>query len=427
MKIVSLSAENFKRLTAIQIDPKGNLVEITGDNTQGKSSILDAIWAAIGGKAAGPAKPVRVGEEVAIIRVDLGDLKITRKFIKKDDGHFTTSLTVENNDGHRLSPPQEILNKLTSTLSFDPLEFARKQPKDQAVMLRALVPDFDFPAAEAELAKLMTGRTEIGRELKQARAEADAAPIAEDAPAELMDTAALIETINQAMNNNLNREREQAAREKTQADIDEAREQASDLRSQIETLTRKIKEAVNWADAQQTTLDTLPPLDPPADVDTLKQTLTDAQAHNDAFKSAERARELGTKVESLEKRYKVAGDCVDAKRAAMLQAVRNANLPVDGLSFDEAGVYLNNLPYEQASQAEQLRTAIAVAVALDPKLRVLRVKDGALLGTKAMEQLAAFADQFDMQIWIETVESSRPAAILIEDGTVAVPAIQAAE
>lgn len=49
MKIVSLKAENIKRLVAVEITPKGNVVKITGKNANGKSSVLDSIWMALGG------------------------------------------------------------------------------------------------------------------------------------------------------------------------------------------------------------------------------------------------------------------------------------------------------------------------------------------------------------------------------------------
>ena len=47
MKILTLTAENFMRLAAVEITPDGNMVQITGRNGMGKSSVLNAIWAAI--------------------------------------------------------------------------------------------------------------------------------------------------------------------------------------------------------------------------------------------------------------------------------------------------------------------------------------------------------------------------------------------
>jgi recombinational DNA repair ATPase RecF len=44
LKIYKLTAENFKRLKAVSIEPQTDVVAVTGRNEQGKSSTLDAIW-----------------------------------------------------------------------------------------------------------------------------------------------------------------------------------------------------------------------------------------------------------------------------------------------------------------------------------------------------------------------------------------------
>ena len=45
--VLHLRADNFKRLRAVDVRPNGSVVEIAGRNGQGKSSVLDAIMAAI--------------------------------------------------------------------------------------------------------------------------------------------------------------------------------------------------------------------------------------------------------------------------------------------------------------------------------------------------------------------------------------------
>ena len=44
MKIVRLTAENFKRLIAVEITPQGNVIQITGKNGAGKSSLMGAMF-----------------------------------------------------------------------------------------------------------------------------------------------------------------------------------------------------------------------------------------------------------------------------------------------------------------------------------------------------------------------------------------------
>jgi hypothetical protein len=79
-------------------------------------------------------------------------------------------------------------------------------------------------------------------------------------------------------------------------------------------------------------------------------------------------------------------------------------------------VLLNGVPFEQASDAERLRASIAIAAAMNPKLRVIRVRDGSLLDDEAMALLSGFASENDFQIWIERVDSSGRVGFVMEDG-----------
>ena len=51
LQILKLEAENVKRLKAVAIRPHGSVVKVGGKNGQGKSSTLDAIMYALGGKS----------------------------------------------------------------------------------------------------------------------------------------------------------------------------------------------------------------------------------------------------------------------------------------------------------------------------------------------------------------------------------------
>jgi hypothetical protein len=144
MKILSLQAENIKRLRAVEISPDGNLVEITGENGQGKTSVLDAIWWALAGSKPIQAAPIRKGAESGHITLNLGEMVVRRSFRLKDGGEYTTSLSVESADGARYQKPQDILNGLLDSLTFDPLHFARMQAREQFDALRKFVPGFDF-------------------------------------------------------------------------------------------------------------------------------------------------------------------------------------------------------------------------------------------------------------------------------------------
>ena len=55
----------------------------------------------------------------------------------------------------------------------------------------------------------------------------------------------------------------------------------------------------------------------------------------------------------------------------------------------------------------------------NPKLRILRIKDGSLLDSKNLALLTKMADKYDYQIWIERVATDGKVGIVMEDGMVA--------
>ena len=138
MKIISLKAENVKRLKAVEIVPEGNTVIVSGRNGQGKTSVLDSIWLALGGgnaaKDSQTTQPIRDGAKRANVVLDLGDIKVTRSWTAAGG----MALKVEGKDGGVYRSPQALLDSMTGKLSFDPLAFSRMAPEEQRKTLIGL-------------------------------------------------------------------------------------------------------------------------------------------------------------------------------------------------------------------------------------------------------------------------------------------------
>jgi hypothetical protein len=116
-------------------------------------------------------------------------------------------------------------------------------------------------------------------------------------------------------------------------------------------------------------------------------------------------------------------DAMVAREKARQAALAEAKMPIEGLGFavDERGrptVTFGGVPFEQASTAEQLRASTAIAMAANPSLRVLRVKDGSLLDDDSMKLLAEMAAREDFQLWIERVGTEGGVGIVMENGEV---------
>lgn len=431
MRIVHLYSENVKRLQAVSITPTGNVVEISGANGNGKTSVLDSIFWALAGTTAHQADPIRHGADSALIQLDLGTYKVTRKFHRQDGGKHTTSLVIESPEGAVFKSPQtNILDKLLSGLSFDPLAFSRMKPREQFDLLRQFVPDVDFDAIDRANKDDRDKRTDANRRHKEAHAAAGAVVIPAELPPEPEDEVALMDAITNAasFNADITREKERRAEALGDAAKDrmfaaEKQREAKQLRERADALDREAQEQFDAAAKDEAAIQAAPPLAEPADVSALRIRHAAAQ---EARRIHEQAAEATRRRTALEK---VASDAAkisdeltaainkrDADKAAAVAAVQ---MPVDGLGFGDDCITLNGVPFEQGSDAEQLRASIAIAMRLNPKLRVIRVRDGSLLDDNSMRLLAEMAEQHDVQVWIETVRPSSAAAIVIEDGHVA--------
>ena len=162
-KIVSLSAENVKRISAVHIVPGDDgMVLIGGRNAQGKSSVLDSIMYALGGANAIPDEPIRRGQESAEVTVDLGDIVVRRRFTKSG-----STVTVKTRDNASYSSPQKVLDGLFSKLSFDPLKFSHMKPDEQAKTLIELI-GIDTTDLDKSRAKTFEDRTVVNRLVKEA-------------------------------------------------------------------------------------------------------------------------------------------------------------------------------------------------------------------------------------------------------------------
>jgi DNA repair exonuclease SbcCD ATPase subunit len=429
MHIVRLNAENIKRLSAVEITPNGNLVEITGKNGQGKTSVLDAIYWALAGTKPIQGKPVRDGADTGSVTIDLGEYVVTRKFRVRDDGEYTTSLTVANKDGAKYSDPQKLLNALVGDLTFDPLDFSRMKPLDQVVALRALVPGYDFAEADRLNKKDFEARTDVNRDIRDLQARVEAITVPDGTPDERVDLAALMDELQKALDANEEARRHAERLSSHTAAIasleDEIRRGRSDiarLQSDIAQIEKAIADKELGIEEYRDLIDNLGPTQTGVDTTGVRLRISESEMINRSVELKKQRRALNAELRAKTEESASLTGSISARKAAAAKAVREADLPVEGLELTEDSVLLNGVPFDQASDAEQLRVSIAVAGAMNPRLRVIRVRDGSLLDDDSMAALASYAEANGLQVWVETVQSGREAAIVIEDGHVATPA-----
>lgn len=423
MKIVALQAENVKKLVAVEIRPDGNLVTIAGRNGAGKTSILDSIWWALGGAGNIQGAPIRKGQSEARIRLDLGEVIVTRKFRKRADDTVDTSVIVESDKGARFPTPQRLLDSFLGALSFDPLAFARAEPAAQFEQLKRFVPDVDFAAIDGKNKTDFETRTDVNRREREARAAASQITVPDGTPAEAVDESGLVAQLEQAGEQNALLERRKAGRAQAQRDIEHQREEAGrlrdravDLRAQADAAEEDAKTADERADALQKKLDDAEPLPAPVDTAAVRTAIDNARRTNAAVAQRQQRDAHMKRAADFKSQSEQLTANIEKRKADRAAAISQAKLPVEGLGFGDGLVLFNGLPLDQASDAEQLRVSAAIAMAGNPKLRVIRIRDGSLLDESGMKLLADLADANDMQVWIERVDTTGKVGFVIEDG-----------
>ena len=453
MKILELRAENVKKLQVVEIKPTGAMVPITGENGSGKSSVLDSIYWALAGKKNIQAVPIHEGQDEARIRLNMGDIRVIRKFRKSG----TTELVVLNAAGNPNAPdekldpkrsPQEFLDAMLGELSFDPLKFIRMDAREQYESIRRIVKlDVDIDLLNSQNDADFRKRAELNKEAKQLRAKIQYPPAG--TPDQPIDESAIVDAISNAGIHNGMIETDKVRRQgmhdklarlnavkpeiesRLRRIIDDSTDKITRLEQEIETLRSNLTEAKNNCATEITNaqaavksmegqISALPTLADPVNDTAIRQQLHAAKATNKLVDQRKLAKAMETEAAEVEKQAGTLTVAMKAREKQKQDAIAKADMPIAGLSFGDGFMMFGKLPLDQASDAEQLRVSAGIAMSGNPTIRVMRIKDGSLLDKKSMALLEQLAIERDFQIWIECVGDQGETSIIMEDGAVKV-------
>lgn len=401
--IVKLTAENFKRLVAVEIEPSGRIVPITGKNGEGKTSVLDAITAAlVGQKDFKLDQPIRQGEEEAFVEVDLGDFIATRRWRGE-----RSQLEVRLASGAAVPQARRVLDDLIGKLSFDPLGFAQADPKEQRRLLLEVAGLTDQDAAIQQRRQgHYDARTVHNRDVKRLKSQLDGLPrpTPELADAQPVDVSALAAELSQLQAEN--------------AAFEHARNQISAVRTEIARLEQRLAELREQEAGLLEKGRTLHDMTRAGRIEQIQSQLGKASAINEAADRKARREEVAKEHDAALEAAKKAADEIAAADEERARLLASADLPIAGLGVDDDGVLLNGVPFSQSSAAERLRTSVAMAMAMNPKLRVIRIADASLLDSVNRALIEQMAEENDFQIWLEVVDETKAQGFVIEDGQV---------
>lgn len=431
MNILHLEVSNLKRISAIEIDPTtGKPIILTGDNGAGKSSVIDSIILALANT--GLDDPIRHGRPSGSVKLTLGadkmEYTLERKVTKSGD-----KLTLTDANGLPVQKPQTFLNGLLGNYAFDPLEFTRLKAKDQVEALKVAA-GLDFTELDAKRAEHYAKRTAIGKEGKDVKALLDAVPApADDVGTEEVSGLALMDELRamedtQRNHSSAKNYAELCSQNHASALADVARFEAQ-LASAKELAAEHEKSKLDAFFAMDAAAAAAPT---PEQLTAAREAIANVEATNRAIRSAAKFRELTAKRKALLADYASTERRIEEIDEKKSDAIKNAALPLDGLELTDDGVMVDGTFFSQLSTAEQIRISTLVAMSQNPMLKIVMIREGALLNSTNTAMIASLAAERGYQVWIERFQEVKgdigihivDGAIAFEDGEPVAPAAE---
>lgn len=413
MKIVKLEANNVMRLNAVEIVPKGDTIIIGGKNEQGKSSVLESILLALGGRKSKIKEPLKKGKDKGkvVLELDGTGLIVTRTFTKAGGG----TLTVTSKDGAKFQSPQAMLDKISGALTFDPLAWVGMDEAKQLKVLKELT-GVSFDKEDAERKVVYDTRTEANRKLEMLKAQAKGIPEhGDDVPDKEVSVEVLMNELESRRKQNKDHDELSGICEDLSAEIIGLSDEIEELEEKLKSLKELLAEAKKDAIKSSKALATMVKVD---EVE-IETQIKSADTINRKVREKIEKATLAARIEKGTQIIKGMTDKLAEIDKAKADKLSSAKMPIEFLTFDESGVYYKGVPFSQASSAEALRVSVAMGIAMNPELKILLIRDGSLLDDDNLKLISEMAFDSDTQVWLEKVSTDPKAcSVIISDGNI---------
>lgn len=418
LTVVELRVDAYKRLRAAHVRPSPTgLVPVRGRNAQGKSSLLESMLDALGAEKAD--MPIHVGDHGAEVVMDLGGIVIEKRWKRDAGGNAKPGIVVRDAHGNSLRGPAGVLKELRGRFA-DPVAFLELSAADQVkTVLHVAGLDKRLSELEVVASEHYDRRRDLGREadrLSKAAGELQS-EVADLPEVPIESTDALAAELQAAKDHN-------AARATIRATMTDAESRGKDAAERLERLQAELEKCAEQVEAQrerwQAAAKDLKAHGEEIQTEPIVEKLREHEHALKAQGRRELAEQTMREAAEAQQRHDDVDQALEATRREIAELLTTAPFPVEGMSYDhEAKVLtIGGIPFGQASQAERLRAAAAVAMSGSPRIKVMFAREGSLLDDESRAQLAQMAEDAGWQLWLEVVDSKKEGAgVWIEDGT----------
>ena len=414
IKINKLEIENVKRVKAVKLEPStSGLTVIGGNNQQGKTSVLDAIAWALGGNKYRPSNPDREGSAIPPnLKITLSNGLIVERKGKNSD------LKVTDPSGEKYG--QNLLDSFVSELALDLPRFMNSNNKEKANTLLQIIGVGDkLLELEQKEIKLYNERHAIGVIADQKEKFAREMTSYPDAPENIVSASELIKQqqeilakngINQTHRNNLKelmtaQNRDQELYKDLAEKIEELQKKKVQLGSLINTRAEDIINA-------QKTVDEL------KDESTaeLEQSINNVEKINIKVRANLEKEKAEDDAKGYREDYQALTGDIEAVRQEKLDLLKNANLPLPGLSVEDGELTYNGFKWDGISGADQLKVATAIVKELKPECGFVLMDKLEQMDLDTLKEFGEWLEAEGLQVIATRVSTGEECSIIIEDG-----------
>ena len=439
LKFFQAVLENFKNIKACTIAIDGKNLAVIGGNDEGKSSLLQCLKGAASSKFL-PDMPIMQGEERAETAVlvkgyDAGGQYVEYHFaFYFSPSNKTGRIVMTDKDGNvQKNMSRKDVDAIFGDISFSITDFLNKSGAKQAQDVKDLTGRAaELDAIDAKVKALMEDKLHHEKNNKdkesvlkqhgydQQQLELYSKPVPlPPIEKKLADLTPAMEKYSKIESGIEERKRyletlHKGGREATEL-VEKNLSEIESLERKIETLKKAnvvimegkneglllIEKTTNEISGGEKWLtENIKP-----NVEAVSKELSDAKVHNEHYDIIQKHVTQQKELYAGKEKVATMVQEIEKLRKEKVDIIASSKLPVEGLSYDENGLYLNGLPFnkEQINTATRLAVGEEIQMAKHSNLRCIFIEEGSLYDRESMIKLVKKAEARGYQVICEFV------------------------
>lgn len=410
IKINSLEIENIKRIKAVALTPsKNGLTVIGGKNGQGKTSVLDSIAWGLGGDKFRPTVAQREGSVIPPnLHITLSNGLVVERKGKNSD------LKVTDLNGNKSG--QQLLNTFIDQLALNLPQFLQSTAKEKAQTLLKIIGIGDkLYELESQEQQLYNRRLAIGQIADQKKKYAKEMKEYLDAPKDIISASELIKQQQNMLALNGENQRKRDNKQVIEADINKLQGMVSDAKYRYEELEKQYNSKLQDYEIAKKSTENL------VDESTaeLEKNINDVESVNikvranlDKMKAEEEAKGYTAQYDTLTSE-------VEAVREQKTNLLKDADLPLKGLSVEDGELTYNGFKWDNMSGAEHLKVGTAIVRKLNPECGFVLLDKLEQMDIDSLKEFGEWLEKEGLQAIATRVSIGKECSVIISDGYVA--------